>query len=607
MLALYHNDMSLCAQKVRVGLAEKKLDWESRHLVLRAAEHQQPWYLELNRRAVVPTLIDGEKVIPELNVILEYLDEAYPDPALAPLDAYGRARMRLWTKQLDEDVHDASAAILSFGIAFRHQYLERGELGKTMLEQIPNVFKRERRRDVVEKGPQSRHFVIAVERMVLLLDEMEEALSAHQWLAGDDYSLADVAFTPYLARLEHLNILGMIGERHRVADWYRRCKARPSFHDAIVKWENADYLGLMQRRGTECWPQVQRDHAGAMSLPARRQPAKVKSSTKGYCMPSFYAKRRVFVLAALVLAGLARPAAAQTYPTQNITFQVAFAAGGIADVVARFVGQKLTERLGQTVVVENRGGAGGNLAAKSVIGAAPDGYTILATTTGLAVNETATKNKGFSVDDLRPVAIVAFSPDVLAIHPSNPAKDLREFIQNGKTKSFTYGSAGVGTGPHIGAEYFFREVAKVQAVHVPFTGGAPAVTSAIGNHVDAIVLTLPTVVPPITQGLLRGIGLASATRNSAVPNVPTYGEMGFPDVYSGSWVGFFVPAKTPDAVVAKLNAEINAIMREPEAQQKMKAIGFDVMIKPEAETADYFKREVATWGKMTRAIGYSSD
>ncbi|MEA2955605.1 MAG: hypothetical protein QOJ58_1102, partial [Alphaproteobacteria bacterium] len=119
-------------------------------------------------------------------------------------------------------------------------------------------------------------------------------------------------------------------------------------------------------------------------------------------MLSFYAKRRVFVLTALVLSGLARPAAAQTYPTQNITFQVAFAAGGIADVVARFVGQKLTERVGQTVVVENRGGAGGNLAAKSVIGAAPDGYTILATTSGLAVNETATKNKGFSVDDLRP-------------------------------------------------------------------------------------------------------------------------------------------------------------------------------------------------------------
>jgi len=257
MLALYHNDMSLCAQKVRVCLAEKKLEWENRHLNLRAGEHQQPWYLKLNRRAVVPTLIDGDKVIPESNVILEYLDEAYPQPPLMPQDPLGRARVRLWTKQLDEDIHDASAAILSFGIAFRHQYLERGDLGVKMLEQIPNVFKRERRCDVIEKGPQSKHFVIAVERMVLLLDEMEEALGQHRWLVSDDYSLADVAFTPYLVRLDHLNILDMVGERARVDDWYRRCKERPSFDAAIVKWENPDYLSLMQRRGREHWPQVQ--------------------------------------------------------------------------------------------------------------------------------------------------------------------------------------------------------------------------------------------------------------------------------------------------------------------------------------------------------------
>src|SRR6185369_7138225 len=153
------------------------------------------------RRAVVPTLIDGEKVIPESNVILEYLDEAYPNPALAPLDAYGRARMRLWTKQLDEDVHDACAAILSFGIAFRHQYLERAELGKAMLERVPNIFKRERRRDVIEKGTRSQHFIIAVQRMLQLLDEMEEALTEHRWLGCEEYTLADVAFTPYLARL----------------------------------------------------------------------------------------------------------------------------------------------------------------------------------------------------------------------------------------------------------------------------------------------------------------------------------------------------------------------------------------------------------------------
>ena len=257
MLTLYHNDMSLCAQKARLCLAEKGLPWEDKHLVLRAGDHQQPWYLKLNRRAVVPTLVHDDKVITESNVILEYLEDAFPTPSLRPQDPYGKAKMRLWIKQLDEDIHDASAAILSFGIAFRHQYLERGEAGKRMLEQIPNIFKRERRRDVIEKGTGSQHFIIAVERMVLLLDEMEEALADRQWLASDQYTLADVAFAPYLARLEHLNILPMIGERKRVWDWYARCKARPSFAAAITKWENPSYLELMKRRGTEHWPEVE--------------------------------------------------------------------------------------------------------------------------------------------------------------------------------------------------------------------------------------------------------------------------------------------------------------------------------------------------------------
>jgi len=324
-------------------------------------------------------------------------------------------------------------------------------------------------------------------------------------------------------------------------------------------------------------------------------------------MTAIRTARAVTVLAAIAATAMTLPAAAQTYPSQNINFVVAFPAGGIADVVARLIGLKLQDRLRQTVVVENRGGAGGNIAAKLVTGAAPDGYTILATTTGLAANETASKNKGFSVNELRPIAIVAMSPDVLAINPKNPAKDLKEFIANGKDKSFTYGSAGVGTGPHIGAEYFFREVAKVKAVHVPFTGGAPAVQSAIGGHIDALVLTLPTVVPPINQGLLRGIGLASPTRNSAVPNVPTYGEMGFPNVYSGSWVGFFAPAKTPDAVVVKLNGEINQIMKDPAVLEKLKSIGFDPIIKTELEVAAYFKDQVATWAKMINAIGFSAN
>jgi len=334
--------------------------------------------------------------------------------------------------------------------------------------------------------------------------------------------------------------------------------------------------------------------------------SRTKGERKKRGMRAFRADVGVVML--VMLASLGQPAwAEKNYPIQKITFQVAFAAGGIADVVARLIAQKLSQRVGQQVVVENRGGASGNLAAKAVSTAAPDGYTILAATASLAVNETVTRNKGFSVDDLRTVAIVAVTPVVLAVHPSNPAHSLQEFIINARTKSFTYGSAGIGTGPHFGAEYFFREVAKVQAVHVPFTGGAAAVGAAVGNHVDAVVLTLPTLVPPITQGLLRGLGIASATRNPAVPNVPTYGEMGFPNVYSDSWVGFFAPAKTPQAVVAKLNAEINVIMKEPQTQQKLKAIGFDALIKTRLEAEDYFRSQVAAWGKMIRAIGYASD
>lgn len=257
MLALYHNDMSSCAQKVRLCLAEKGLEWESRHLNLRSAEHQQEWYVKLNRRAVVPTLIHDDIVVQESNIINEYLDEQFPNPALMPADPLGRATVRLWTKQLDEDVHDACIAILSFGIAFRHQYIARGEAGKKMLEQVPNIVKRERRRDVIENGLASMHFRVAVARMEQLLNEMQEALQSHRWLAGSQYTIADAALTPYIARLEHLNILGMIDSRPKVVDWYTRIKARPSFEHGIGKWENAEYLDLMKARGAESWSQVQ--------------------------------------------------------------------------------------------------------------------------------------------------------------------------------------------------------------------------------------------------------------------------------------------------------------------------------------------------------------
>src|SRR5215475_353144 len=221
MLALYHNDMSSCAQKVRLVLAEKNLDWENGHLDLRAGEHQQDWYIKLNPRAVVPTLIDGDIVVPESNVINEYLDERFPDPPLKPADPFGRAKMRLWTKQLDEGVHDAGIAILSFGVAFRHQYISKGEAGKEMLESIPDPVKRERRRDVIEKGLDSGHFKVALKRMLALYKDMESALAEHRFLVGNEYTIADAAFTPYINRLDHLDIMGVFEKYPRVSDWYR--------------------------------------------------------------------------------------------------------------------------------------------------------------------------------------------------------------------------------------------------------------------------------------------------------------------------------------------------------------------------------------------------
>ena len=255
-LALYHNDMSSCAQKVRLMLAEKDLEWESRHLDLRAGEHQKDWYIKLNPRAVVPTLIDGDIVVPESNVINEYLDERFPDPPRKPADAFGRARMRLWTKQLDEGVHDAGIAVLSFALAFRHQYLTKGEAGKAMLESIPDPIKRERRRDVIEKGLDSPFFTTAVARLLTLYRDMDQTLASHAWLAGDSYSIADAAFTPYIVRLEHLDVMGLLDPTPRTADWYRRIKARPSFEAAIVRWENDKYLTLMKRQGRENWPKI---------------------------------------------------------------------------------------------------------------------------------------------------------------------------------------------------------------------------------------------------------------------------------------------------------------------------------------------------------------
>ena len=314
---------------------------------------------------------------------------------------------------------------------------------------------------------------------------------------------------------------------------------------------------------------------------------------------------RTFAVAMLA-AVAATGARADNYPSSKITLVVAFAPGGVADTLARLIGQGLSEKLHQTVVVENRGGAGGNIAAGLVARAQPDGYTLLVTTTALAINATLHQTNPFKPEDFATVAIAASSPEALVTSPDNPAKDLADLVRLAKGKPITFGSAGVGSGSHVEAEYFLKELAHVSATHVPFQGGAPAITAALGNHVDSLVLTLPPVTPHIRSGALRGLGVAAPKRNPAIPDVPTYGEMGYPNVYSQSWVGFFAPAKTPDAVVQKLNTEINALMKEQDSIDKLAKAGFEPVVKNLAETGAYFKSEVESWAKMVKAVGFSN-
>ena len=314
--------------------------------------------------------------------------------------------------------------------------------------------------------------------------------------------------------------------------------------------------------------------------------------------------KALLVPLALVLA--AQPVRAQTYPARDINFIVAFAPGGVADTLARLVGKGLGEKLGRTVVVENRGGAGGNIAAAAVARAAPDGYTLLVTTTAVAINETLRQNKGYATEDLKAVAIVASSPEALVTGPGNPAANLADFLKAAKGKNVTVASAGVGSGSHIAAEYFFKEIAKIEMTHVPFQGGAPAINATIGNQVDIMATTLGGgAAAQVLAGKLKGLGVAGAKRAVVTPNVQTYAEAGFPVFEAASWVGVFAPSNTPPEVVAKLNATIELVMKDPELQQKLTAIGFDPIEGTQAQAESYFKAEVAKWGKMVKTLGLS--
>ena len=293
---------------------------------------------------------------------------------------------------------------------------------------------------------------------------------------------------------------------------------------------------------------------------------------------------------------------AETYPSRPIKIIVSFAAGGFVDTVSRLVAQNLALQVGQSVIIENRPGAAGNIAHRAVARSDPDGYTILATSTALAINESLYPNRGYAGSDFAAISIVANSPEVL-VAPAKGASSLSEVVQKSKQTSVNFGTAGAGSASYIVTEYFFKALAKGQATHVPFQGGAPLLNTVLGNHIELAAAAMAGgFVPHIQSGALRGLAIASEKRVSLVPDVPTYNELGYPDFTALSWAGFFVPSQTSTEIMTKLNNLITDIMKDPQIVAKLTPGGFLPMYNSAKEANTLFQNDIEKWSRIIRAI-----
>jgi len=247
-ITLYHNDMSVCSAKVRMALAEKDVAWTGVHLDLRAGDTHLPDYAALNPNQLVPTLVDDGRVLIESNIICEYVDDAWPAPPLRPGDAYERARMRLWLKRLDDFVHAATGTV-SLCIAFRHQFLRRGEAAiASYRSRLVDPLRRERLDQALAQGMDAPGFAPAVRRLAQLLADLDAALAERRFLASADFSLADLAYAPYMIRFSQIGFVDAIDGLPRLARWAERLFARPSYHTGVAAWLNPDAVAIMREQ-----------------------------------------------------------------------------------------------------------------------------------------------------------------------------------------------------------------------------------------------------------------------------------------------------------------------------------------------------------------------
>jgi tripartite-type tricarboxylate transporter receptor subunit TctC len=315
-----------------------------------------------------------------------------------------------------------------------------------------------------------------------------------------------------------------------------------------------------------------------------------------------------FWLLAGALAAPSPAAHGQDYPRKPVRVVVAFAAGGFADGVARLIGQKASESLGQPMVTDNRGGAGGNIAARLVAAAQPDGYTLLVNTAAMTINASLYRKPGFDIyKDYVPVAMTGSTPGLFAVHATHSASSLQDLIRSAKARNVTYATAGVGSSSHLAGHYLLRSLAGLDATHVPYQGGAPATAAALANQVEVLSLSMPPVVPHIKAGRLKGLAVSSLKRVPALSDVPTVTEAGFPGFEERSWVGYFAPAKTSPSIVRRLNAEITRALGMADVRARLDALGLEPQPMPPGEFAAYVRSEVAKWAKIVKATGITTE
>jgi tripartite-type tricarboxylate transporter receptor subunit TctC len=316
-------------------------------------------------------------------------------------------------------------------------------------------------------------------------------------------------------------------------------------------------------------------------------------------------KRTTGLLFSIATLAFSAAAISQSgFPTRTVTLTVGFAPGGGTDTAARIVAKKLTENIGQSVVVENRAGAGGNIAAQHIAGAAPDGYTIHLTSVGpMSVAPAMVKDLPYDPKrDIAPITMGVVFPNVIVVHPSLPAKTLAEYVALAKAKpgELNYASSGIGGAGHLTGE-LFKQRAGIDIVHVPYKGGGPAMTDLLGGRVTMYPSVPSTVAPHIETGKLRALATTGAKRTATMPNVPTVAESGYPGFEATNWYAFVAPGKTPPEILDYWNRELVKVLNDPTVKAELAKHGLEPMPGTREELARYIDKETETWGKVVRA------